>query len=776
MSMDVPLISITQERNDDDYDDDDGGSRKMSLNDCHTDIESIDEEEQSRKNSMISSLRKTSSCNGAVTDIEECVDSGEEGAEQEKDFGPEISVYEFLDLGTVDESSSMVGNDSKKRIAMKSMSKCPNPNEDELGAGDTDDEHMEASGDEADVIEEMHYSDDDKPIVLEDASSVDIKDVIGKWKKAFERVNIMKRFETKKQDNFSSSDSDVDNGLARLKTHKFSKRATRKCEDNKSDVENIFFSDEDKKKTKCYSIPTLETPDVEVMLFDEAGIDERKDQSSSYPELRISFAGQKMSKGCRRKTFSDKNTMLALPGNDDEGLTDVENLESSDDEDNGNKNTKCKNFIPIAIMKNDALTDVEDFNDSGAEGVDYSEGEHYLKKSGSTFGLPSPVREYTCLRKNKDGEPVMHTTPLPDYIHLGFEDYDADKGLTDVENFSADDDISEKDDAGNYSDDDKAIVLEDASSVEIKDVVGKWKKAFERVNIIKRFETRKHESTSPSESDDKEQPSKSNYIASDGLLSCGLPNQEPKTDTEDIFINNSDHNEECRRRRTKTKHSSKPKSSFLQTQSNQDAGTTDVEDINMSDDDPLAKDNNFEHRRGTIETTLLCDVAIGNIDGKSDVEYLSCDDNINSQQFIPDRKPSIGDYNFDNYSSTSTRNTLGPYNSNQLNSFTIPIIQRNSPTPEHFRCNTDTEDMQINSEDEDNGVLNVETYSRAQTSTPMQLTRDLNESGTSEIHEINSGLFDTNIERINFKGNRELIDELTDVELIDDDVQMVNEN
>lgn len=774
MSMDVPLISITQEENDDDYDD--GGSRKMSMNDCHTDIESIDENEQSRRNSMIESMRKTS-CNGA-TDIEECVDSGEEGPAEEKDFGPEVSIYEFLDHGTVDESSSMVGNDRKKLVSMKSISKYPSPsaNEDELGAGDTDDEHMEASGDEADVVEETHYSDDDKPIVLEDASSVDIKDVIGKWKKAFERVNMVKRFETKKQEKFSSSDSDADVGLTRLKTHKFSKRAARKCESDKSDVEHIFFSDEDKKKTKRYSIPTLETPDVEVMLFDEADLDDHKDQSASFPELRISFTGQKMSKGCRRKTFPDKNTMLALPGNEDEGLTDVENLESSDDEDNGNKPSKSKNLIPIAIMKSDALTDVEDFNDSDADGMGFSDGEHHLKKSGSTFGLPFPVREYTCLRENKDGEPVMHTTPLPDHILLGFEDYDADKGLTDIEDFSADDDMSEKDDAGNYSDDDKAIVLEDASSVDIKDVIGKWKKAFERVNMVKRFETKKHDSTSPSESDDEAKPSKSNIVTSGGLLSTGLTNQDPKTDTEDIFMNNSEFNADCRRRRTKTKHSPKPKSSFLDTQDNQEAGTTDVEDLNVSDDDPIAR--SLEHRRRTIETTLYCvdGLTPGNIDGKSDVEYLSCDDNNDNQQFTPDRKPSIGDYNFDNYSSTTTKNTLGPYSSNQSNSFIIPLIQRNSPTPDHYRCNTDTEDMQIISENEDSGVLNVETYSRAQTATPMQLTRDLNESGTSEIHEINSGLFDTNNERINFKGNYEQTDVLTDVEFMDDDVQMANDN
>ena len=456
--------------------------------------------------------------------------------------------------------------------------------------------------------------------------------------------------------------------------------------------------------------------------------------------------------------------MLALPGNDEEGLTDVENLESSDDEDNGNKKSKCKNLIPLAIMNSEALTDVEDFNDSDAEGLGFSDGEHRFKKFGSTFGPPSPVREYTCLRENKDGEPVMHTTPLPDHILLGFEDYDADKGLTDIEDFSADDDMSERDDAGNYSDDDKPIVLEDASSVDIKDVIGKWKKAFERVNMVKRFETRKHESTSPSESDDEAKPSKSNYVATGGLLASGVPNQDPKTDTEDIFMNNSEQNADCRRRRTKTKHSPKPKSSFLGAQANE-AGTTDVEDLNVSDDDASAKKSDY--RRGTIETTLLlCDTATGVNDGKSDVEYLSCDDN-NDNQPTPDRKPSIGDYNFDNYSSTTTRNTLGPYSSNQSSSFMIPLILRNSPTPEHNRCNTDTEDMQIISENE-------ETYSRAQTATPMQLTRDLNESSTSQIHEINSGLFDTNNERINFKGNREHTDALTDVEFMDDDVEMDN--
>jgi hypothetical protein len=122
---DVPLISITLDENSEDQDD----SRRPSIADCHTDVEDLDSDHDKR-NALISSLKSNTKCNGAVTDVEDMDDSGDDIDDEPETKYPEFDLSEMLDQGCVDESSKAFGesgNKGKKFISMKSVAKSPSP-------------------------------------------------------------------------------------------------------------------------------------------------------------------------------------------------------------------------------------------------------------------------------------------------------------------------------------------------------------------------------------------------------------------------------------------------------------------------------------------------------------------------------------------------------------------------------------------------------------------------------------------------------------------------
>lgn len=705
---DVPTISITQDENDDNEMDDDS-SPKLNINDCHTDVEDLDSEPD--RNQLILGLKKNAQCNGAVTDVEDYDDSDDNEEEPERDYGPEISLNEYLDQGTVDECANATNKGKGKLIKMQSITRAPSPSAFSLGVthdtgGVTDLEDLEASGDENDENEKV-YSDDDKAIVLEDFGAVDIQDAITNSKKPEKcapKIMI--------PSSSSSSESEEEKPKMRLKTQKhFTKRAP-KCSDAKSDVENIFFSDDDKRKPRQKSTPVLETPDIEVMAFD--GSDHDDAAEPQFPEINITFAFEdKPKKKNKYRGTPAPSPMLRLPQNQDEGHTDVENLNSSDDdEEEQNVKTRPKCLIPIALIKSDALTDVEDLSDASDDDCDLDDK--------PDVPLPSPVRELTVLVENKNGEPTKQTMTLPDNMLLGFLDLDADKGLTDVEDFSDESADGEDDHAPDY--DFECIPDYEGGVVESSDHT----------------------------------TAKRNSLAAMGAT------PEPKTDTEDIFVKRQEKGNECRRRRTKTKHSQhKTKSNFLDTQLYVDANAsgahTDVEDLDVEDDNVLLKDKSLKQRRSMIENVPSAATS-NNADGKTDSEYMSADENLDLR-FTPDIKPSLSDFQLDSCTVTRSCDTVET-NKKTFLEFNFLDIRNFA---ENCQASTDVEDDQCNSENED------AAYSRAQTATPMELNRDFQDLCSSEIHEINSGAFDRVKEHFEIKENLCLAESHTDIENFDDD-------
>lgn len=704
---DVPIIAI-DEAEDQAYDDDE--SRRPSINECHTDIEDLDEDQGGRNKgvTLLDILKTTEKCNGAVTDVEDCEDSGDEEPEKEFYGDDQFSLNEFLDQGLVDEHSNLQGNVNKQKLqAMHSVAKTPSPtafhltiNQPDLGAT-TDVEDMEGSGDEVEA--DADYSDDDKPIILEGANIVDVHDSMNKQKKVEKYAPKVTIDRTS-----SSSDSEEEKSKLKLKPHHKPKKGQR-CEDAKSDIENIYFSEDETHKKTAKSTPVLDTPDIEVMAFE--GSDNDENEKEQFPEINITFVDN--DKDTKKKKFRPKDTpapspMLKLPENTDEALTDVENLNSSDDDDDDDrKPIRPRNLMPIAVVKSDALTDVEDFDDSNNEDEEIDNNEPDVP-------LPSPVREFTVLVENKSGEPYKQTTPLPDNIHLGFEDLDVDKGLTDIEDFDDSDDDLE-DEPMNFKELEKIPDL-DGGYVESSD----------------------------------------HAVVKDSSLRTAIT-PEPKTDTEDIFVKKQSGSD-CRRRKTKSKHN-KPagKSLFLDTKFYVDEGAgsahTDVEDLNVEDDDVILKDKSVKQRRATIECPSR---KFSNGEVKTDVEYFSDDGNIDKRDVVtPDNNVLE---NIDSCTMTFETDNIDDF----LKLLSIPQIRRTSATPRGSCVSyTDVEQILIDTDNEE------VSYSRAQTATPHEIHIQLDELGASEVHDKHSSAYDLNQEYLEIKGNQGTTEAHTDIEFLD---------
>jgi hypothetical protein len=523
----IPLISITQ---DDNFDDDiDVDQNRPNINECHTDVEDIDNEHE---NPMLKVTFKGEEASGGVTDVEDCLASESDIDEPIKDT--EISLNEFLDQGSIDESSK---TGTQNMLRSKSLAKSPSPSAFRLNVateaigGVTDVEDMESSGEE---IEEKYYSGDDKPIILDDSQGTDIQDSMSSHRK----VSSINRAHQAAYQSNSDSNSEPENGNKKRRPKRLLVKRSNKCEDAKSDVENIFIDDDDKKckqVRKPRQFPVIDTPDIEVMAFD--GSDMEENNEVKIPEINILFHSQSTSyhkkSSSTRKTTTKKSTpkssssLLLMPKHsEDAAVTDIENLNSSDDEDNLNIQ-QSKNFIPIAIMKSDALTDVEDMGDDDDSDME-------VEDEKPEIVLPSPLREMTVFCEDKDGAPHQETIPLPDTFLLSVQNMEIEKALTDIEDFSDDDD----------NEDDEILEGEISNEFELKNY-------FEMDGGIVESSDRSTEAATSS--------------------SCS------RIPTKKISYSSC----ELRQRRIKPKQSTQTKSNFLNIEANQNDALTDVEDMNI---------------------------------------------------------------------------------------------------------------------------------------------------------------------------------------------------
>lgn len=699
----------------DDVEDD--GAPHPNIADCQTDVEDLDSDNPRVPSPRVSLMRPDEATAG-VTDVEDCADSDDNSAEPEADYGPEISLNEYLDQGCVDESSDVKGKGLETLNATHSAGKRPSVSAfgitNDLG-GVTDVEDMVTSGDEAEDSVEQ-FSADDIPIILEGTS--DVQESMQKNKKVEKFAPRI--VPSTRSPSASSSDSEEEKPKARLKHHKHSHKRPTRIQDAKSDIECMTFSDDNRKKKGKKPLP-LETPDIEVMAWDGSE-NEDVPETPKFPQINISFAIEDKTK---KKTKFRKSPMpgptLALPDNQDEGHTDVENLNSSDDDDEEEQpkgaKARPKSLIPIAVIKSDALTDVEDFDSDASD----DEGDWEEKFE---MPLPSPVREMTRLIENNAGEPIKQTTPLPDNVLLGMQDLDADKGLTDVEDYSDDSEGEQEKEETKY--DIESIPDLDGGVVESSDHQSNEKGSSLNISVT----------------------------------------PEPITDTEEIYGKKSGKGSDCRRRRNKPRHSqNKQKSNFLGSMLHVDQGDvdghTDVEDLDVEDNDAILKDKGLKQRRRSVPNAQRKASCSSNPDGKTDTECLSGDDTVD---LVRNSSPeeTLFELQMETNTTTSSRDAMASTSQVQV---ALEFPRKLSAYSEYgTAANTESEDCQCTSDYED-----AVSYSRAQTATPMQLNRDLEELCASQVHEVHSGAFDRTLEYSEIKENICLVESQTDVENIEGD-------
>lgn len=728
----IPVISITQECSDDEIDVDE--ISKLNINEALTDTEDLFMDQDTvryRKgsaspkitgNSLIDAIVPTT--NGSVTDVEDCTDSEDEIESEQPKSAQEadIALDSFLDQGYVDEMTKSSNKGDKPKTLTRCFSKASESNSLKVFADSTNaltDCEDCALSDDDDSLGDVSIPDCPEDILMKDTE-----------KEAVDIHNSMKRKQEKhvhhKQEAIDESSSESDNDCK--VRHR---RGHRKPEERpRSDYENFSLSDDDMEGA-CAAKPSNRRSalfEAEELVMEESDVEDEKTQT--FPEINITFVSEMPDTPTETtRSINKRPTSLSVAApNADEALTDVENLDSSDSED---EKATVKRLMPRAVVRpgrfgGGGTTDVEDFNDSD----DNAQDDLDLKREDGQEFLPSPVREIAILSQADSGEQKQNVMPLNQGL-LMVRTPDIEQALTDVEDMSDAEETGEMYDSSKYT-------IESLPEMENGDVY-----------------------------------SSDNTCVKTAKLQVMSPAQEPKTDTEDLFFERSTSNSgigsELRRRR-KPKHSMAAGNScqqykgkkFLEMKVETAAtATTDVEDMYMSDD---AKDCGFapsKQRRATIQFSGLT-APSNDCDAKTDVEFLSGDELVNDHRGA--YSPQLC---FDGYASViKARERNGLTKSDGLlDGYAIPLIRKVSPSPDTHNCNTDSEDMQGVSDEEEH--LNG-SYSRAQTATPYELTRALDESAGCEIHESSARVKGVLLDVKGMTGGDQQ-DMHTDVEYLDED-------
>lgn len=716
----IPVISITQVEafeNSQDEEDDEQLPAGYSISDAHTDVEDLDSDDDDdvrrrspSSNKMLKIKRKHSRkvSDAGGTDIESynhSDDSDNDGGciENDKKYFNNFKINEYLDQGYAYESTTgsigAGGQTGTKRLTKHMTGLCIN---DTSAAALTDYENLETSDDD----------DDDGPRSV----IVRTPDVYNSFLVHAEELNCnsidncVSKIETQLSNccTPSSFTSDSETDEKRLKKNKL-KQISKQF--NVSDVENILFTD-DENSNYCGKMKhSPSTFDADIVYIESS--DNEIDvpiKNVLFPEIDIMFQRDPNTSGLRnrkhRGTKSASSMSLKVYERDDDAHTDIENLNSSDDEEE-QSTPQTKRYIPTAYFKSDhlPLTDVEDFDDGGDDCL--SDG------NSRDIKMPSPLREMTFVKEHAHGARMSKVMPMLDSNFLGIEDTYLDKGLTDTEDMSG----NEED----YTDPTKQYTIE-----HIPDIDGGVVHNAEYVRPY--LKNRKYEKN---------------------------PN-EPITDTEDINMGST-----VRRRKPKTRNSQKGKQ-FLDTKFIPDAPTTDFEDVYMSDNDAPKKHS--------MPSPLMVPVDYSGDGGaKTDTEYMSGDDDIaDERNHSIDIDPSA--LTNESFFSTVTSKDCCSNTNNQTTFQTIevPIIRKIAASLDTYLGLTDTEDMQIVSDTDDG--LTIDTYSRAGTATPIEFHAALNDCGNSIIYDKNVSFFDMTNEENHIKGHRRDQEVATEDELLDEDV------
>lgn len=520
---DIPIISITRE----DTIEDGAEDEKYNIKDALTDVEDLDSDDNlHRSKSPISKLKlRRKNCkqiSNTATDIEDYNDSDSDYEKNnDNQYETVISLNEFLDHGYVEEanSTSKTNRRDYSQCVEHKMKQLQLDIQEDIG-GVTDCENVETSGDECDAVVATPAKYENFLVENEDGKTICIQNSLTK---------------NEVVDAKGTSDSEVEQPSERKFRQKKNIKTRNVFVYDVSDVENILFSDDDEscsRNTTKKSPIEFDAEEIELESSDNEDIKESR--TYQFPQFDISFAENKSTadlKNRKQKSHNIKPStskcMLTVSANDDyDGCTDIENLNSSDDDDE----TIAKNqlYIPTVFVKSDQLplTDVEDFG---------SEDEESLTENVKfDIKMPSPVREITLTKENATGARMSKVMPMNGNLFLGIDESYIDQGMTDTEEMSGKE----------------------------EDYCDTRKYAIETLPTIDGGFVSNSEYLLPSEGKKLE-------------TKC-----ESVTDTEDININRGG----VRRRKTKSRNTSKKSRNYLEPKESANPSVTDTEDIDMDDD------------------------------------------------------------------------------------------------------------------------------------------------------------------------------------------------
>lgn len=421
----IPTIQISQVESNPDLDDvDDDTHCKYDINDAHTDIEDLDSDENEpirRSPSRMLRIRRKAAprrISDAGTDIEDYNASDSDSDESiEKEDG-KFDLNEFLDLGFVEEvSSNNVNRVGGTKQAGPSFRSYLTARDEEDDGGITDCENLETSEDEETEpkaeIDEKPYDDILKEMLVDDGNSVNIQD-------STSLANQCRS--TGGSPSFFTDDSDSDEACPRKHRYKhsvielISDDETRKCGDRALHSPSVWEAEE-----IVLQVSDNEETPMKDISYSDVGIAFMQNDRSKLRK-RFNRPSQKKSSGASGST-------LTVAKKTDEAFTDVENLDSSDEETSSLPNQLS---IPAAVINSGSggLTDVEDFDtdEDDSDSVPFS---------AKDIKLPSPIRELTLVKVDGNGVPITKVMPLNSSgVFLGVTEAYIDKGATDTEDLS----------------------------------------------------------------------------------------------------------------------------------------------------------------------------------------------------------------------------------------------------------------------------------------------------------------------------------------------------
>lgn len=627
----LPSISITNEMSDND---DDKTDNQIDYN-IATDCENLESDSDcgaaTKGNNLLTLKKKTHKTKkDALTDCEDFDASDSEETSMLTEDTHAITLEEFLDQGFINETTKFNGQNESMYDGPRKPSRCISPMPKSSlavttdASGLTDCEDLNDSGDD-DISTECPAI--EIALLMDENNTVESHDNV---------KSAMGQHHITTTDSSSSGESSGDE-------HTPFKSNRKHMVVTGSDTENVIFSDyEACLKSRPRKPVTTDLAEDEIIIVEMSDADEAG-PSEMETSRCIGVHFKDTSQERHKPGTAEFSKLLAVLQDPSEGLTDVENLNSSDEEDD----TPRYLSIPTAVACTDNayLTDVED-----VEGGESDAGEDAGIETNIT--LPKPVRQLIMVQETNTGAPQSRVVPLSDHLTIADDCGYQDKGLTDTEDLS---DVNEE--------------LYDISEYLI-DCVPDMEAG--RITSSDKFVT-KH-------------------------LDLTRQTCDPLTDTEDIT-----GVVDTRKKRHRHRNSNRQQKQRLFVNNDEAEGLTDVEELILSDQGNRRHSSNI----GRHSESPLLTINNADDGGHTDVEILSEDDDAMSQcdrRMQRNSSPNILNKSDWFNSAEATKECLqekGVKCKRHSLNMNLPRLRKLSPTPDAGK--TDIEDLTGDDEADDIG-------------------------------------------------------------------------